>query len=154
MTVVDREVNRMDADVVVARCAGLDVHTDSVAACVRVPGPSGGRLEEVRTFGTTTVRLLGLADWLESKGVTHVAMQATGIYWKPVYYLLEERLTCWLVNARHVHALPGRKPTSPTVCGSAGCWQQGCCPHPASCRPNRSASCGTCAAGRVDRRAA
>lgn len=99
----------IDSDVVIARCAGLDVHKDSVAACVRVPGPTGGRLEEVRTFGTTTVRLLALADWLASYGVTHVAMESTGIYWKPVYYLLEERFTCWLVNARHVHALPGRK---------------------------------------------
>ncbi len=76
----------------IERCAGLDVHKDSVAATVRVPGPGGPRLQETRTFPTTTRGLVTLADWLESYGVTLVGMESTGCYWKPVYHVLEERL--------------------------------------------------------------
>ncbi len=93
---------------VIERCAGLDVHKKSVAVCVRVPGPEG-RAQHVRTFGTTTADLLGLCDWLEAHGVTHVAMESTGIYWKPVFYMLEEAFTCLLLNAAHIAQLPGRK---------------------------------------------
>ena len=71
-------------DVLVERCAGLDVHKDSVSACVRTPGPQGGREEEVRTFGTTTVEILALRDWLVASGVTLVGMESTGVYWKPI----------------------------------------------------------------------
>ena len=96
-------------DQLIERCCGLDVHRDTVAACVRVPGPNGKRQQHVRTFGTTTADLLALRDWLEAHGVTHVAMECTGVYWKPVFYVLEEAFTCLLVNAAHVKQVPGRK---------------------------------------------
>jgi transposase len=89
------------------RCAGLDVHKETVVACVRcVSAPVA---QEVRTFGTTTRELLELADWLESHGCTHVAMEATGVYWKPVWHLLEERFELVLANAAHIRNVPGRK---------------------------------------------
>jgi transposase len=96
-------------DPLIERCAGLDVHRDTVTVCVRVPGPGGRRAQEIRTFGTTTADLLTLRDWLEAHGVTHVAMESTGVYWKPVYYVLEERFDCLLVNAAHLKHVPGRK---------------------------------------------
>lgn len=96
-------------DQLFARCAGLDVHKDTVAACVRVPGPRRQRVQHIQTFGTTVTELLALRDWLEAHGVTHVAMESTGVYWKPVYYVLEERCTCLLVNAAHITQVPGRK---------------------------------------------
>ena len=91
------------------RVCGLDVHKATIAACVRVPDGKGKRAQYVQTFGTTTADLLALRDWLEAHGVTHVAMESTGVYWKPVYYVLEERVTCLLVNATHVSKVPGRK---------------------------------------------
>jgi transposase len=92
------------------RCAGLDVAKDEVVACVRVPDGRGGRAQEVRTFPTFTSGLEALADWLAGEGVTQVVMEATGQYWKPVWYVLEERgFELLLVNARHVKILPGRK---------------------------------------------
>lgn len=93
----------------IERCAGLDVHKDTVAACVRVPGPSRERVQEVHTFGTTTSELLALRDWLVAHRVTVVGMESTGIYWRPVYYALEEAVECWLLNARHLRNVPGRK---------------------------------------------
>jgi transposase len=86
------------------RCAGLDVHRDTVAACVEVPGR-----HEVRTFRTTTQGLLALLDWLRSYGVTVVGMESTGVYWRPLYYLLEDQMECWLLNAQHLRNVPGRK---------------------------------------------
>lgn len=94
---------------VIERCAGLDVHKKTVAVCVRVPGPGRDRVQEVRTFGTMTADLLALRDWLMAHQVTHVAMESTGVYWKPVYYLLDEAFTCLLVNAAHMRNVPGRK---------------------------------------------
>lgn len=91
------------------RVCGLDVHKATIAACVRVPGVKSKRLQSVQTFGTTTADLLALRDWLDAHGVTHVAMESTGVYWKPVYYLLEDHVTCLLVNAAHVKQVPGRK---------------------------------------------
>ena len=91
------------------RVCGLDVHKATIAACVRVPDGKGKRVQYVQTFGTTTTDLLALRDWLEAHGVTHVAMESTGVYWKPVYYVLEERVSCLLVNATHVKKVPGRK---------------------------------------------
>jgi transposase len=94
----------------IERCAGLDVHKKTVAACVRVAGTKRGqRVQHVKTFGTTTVELLALRDWLEAHAVTHVAMESTGVYWKPVYYILEEIFTCVLANAAHIAQVPGRK---------------------------------------------
>lgn len=94
---------------VIERCCGLDVHKQTVAACVRIPGPPGTRAQHVRTFGTTAAELLTLRDWLEAHGVTHVAMESTGVYWKPIFYVLEETFTCVLANAAHIAQVPGRK---------------------------------------------
>jgi transposase len=94
---------------IVERCCGLDVHKKTVAACVRVPGIAGKRDQHTRTFGTTTQDLLALADWLEAHGVTQVAMESTGVYWKPVYFVLEDRFTCLVVNPLHIKQVPGRK---------------------------------------------
>lgn len=96
-------------EVVHARCAGLDVHKDTVVACARVV--DGGKVKtDVRTFGTTTSSLLKLGDWLRELRVTAVAMEATGVYWKPVWHLLEdEEFELVLANAAHVKAVPGRK---------------------------------------------
>src|SRR5438270_13544809 len=92
------------------RCVGHDVAKDELVACVRVPGGDGGRRQEIRTYPTFTSGLEGLADWLEAEGVGEVVMEATGQYWKPVWYVLEERgFALKLVNARHVKILPGRK---------------------------------------------
>jgi len=94
---------------VLERCCGLDVGQKTVAACVRVPAPDGGREQIIRTFGTMTSDLLALRDWLLAHGVTQVAMESTGVYWKPIYYALEDAFTVLLVNARHVKNVPGRK---------------------------------------------
>src|SRR6266705_1413221 len=99
-------------DVVVERCAGLDVHRDSVVATVRVPGKGKSRRrreQQTRTFGTTIGQLETLADWLAGFAVTLVGMEATGVYWRPVFYALERRFECWLLNAQHLHNVPGRK---------------------------------------------
>lgn len=94
-------------EVMYPRCAGLDVHKDSVVACVRCVTEPQHR--EVLTFGTTTSELFALADWLESRGCTHVAMEATGIYWKPIWHMLEGRFELILGNAQHIRNVPGRK---------------------------------------------
>src|SRR5215217_6141566 len=97
-------------ELLVPRCAGLDVAKDEVVACVRVPDGQGGRRQEVRTYPTFTSGLEALADWLTAEGVTQAVMEATGQYWKPVWWVLEERgFQLLLVNARHVKILPGRK---------------------------------------------
>lgn len=89
------------------RCAGLDVHKDMVMARVRCV--SEPLHDEVRSFDTTTSALLEMADWLAEHGVTHVAMEATGVYWKPIWHLLEERFELILANAQHIKNVPGRK---------------------------------------------
>lgn len=91
------------------RVCGLDVHRDTVAACVRIPGENATRQEFVQTFGTTTKDLLTLRDWMKSQGVTHAAMEATGVLWRPVYYVLEGEFTLLLVNPAHIKNVPGRK---------------------------------------------
>ncbi len=96
-------------DMVDERGAGLDVHKQTVVACVMVPGPTGMPHKEVRSFGTMTDALLELADWLAAQDVTHVAMESTGVYWKPVWNLLEDRFHLLLANAQHIKAVPGRK---------------------------------------------
>jgi transposase len=96
-------------ETLIERCAGLDVHKATVVACVRLPGPKGKRKIEQREFGTTTPQLLELRDWLIECGVELVGMEATGVYWKPVYYVLEDAMECWLLNARHMRNVPGRK---------------------------------------------
>jgi transposase len=93
----------------VARGAGVDVHQGTMVVTVRVPDPDGQRQVTTQTFGTMTSDLLAIRDWLQSLGVTHVAMESTGIYWRPLYYLLEEQCTVLLVNMQHLKHVPGRK---------------------------------------------
>ena len=95
--------------VVHEKCAGLDVHKKTVVACVITPKDKGGWEKEIRTFSTMTKDLLNLSDWLTNKGCTHVAMESTGEYWRPVFNILEGNLEVILVNARHIKAVPGRK---------------------------------------------
>jgi transposase len=90
-------------------CAGLDVHKRTVVACVRRLGRGGRVRREVRTFGTMTRDLLALSEWLTAAGVTHVAMESTGVYWKPIFNLLEGPFQVLLVNPRHFRGVPGRK---------------------------------------------
>ena len=99
-------------EVVFTHCAGWDVQKKMVMACRVTPDPTGQQpdgLREVREFGTLTRDLLALSDWLSEAGVTHVAMESTGEYWKPIYNLLEGDVTVFLVNAAHVKNVPGRK---------------------------------------------
>lgn len=97
-------------EVVHRRCAGLDVHKESVVACVRTVGDDNQVSREVRTFGTTTAELLALSSWLSEHGVTEVAMEATGVYWKPVWHILSDgEFGLVLANAAHIKNVPGRK---------------------------------------------
>ncbi len=96
-------------DRLVERCAGLDVHKSSVTACVRISHESEGLHQEIREFATTTRGLLLLRDWLASFEVRLVGMEATGVYWKPIYYMMEDDFELWLLNARHLKNVPGRK---------------------------------------------
>jgi transposase len=96
-------------DVVHRCCCGLDVHKDTVTACVAWAESTGKKRHEKRQFGTATRELLALADWLRGCGVTHVAMESTGVYWKPVWHILEGSFELLLVNAQHVKAIPGKK---------------------------------------------
>ena len=96
-------------EAVIRCCAGFDVHSKTVAVCVRRVDDQGEIHAEVRTFGTMTRDLLALCDWLIAEGVTHIAMESTGVFWKPVYNILEGQFQILLVNARHVKNVPGRK---------------------------------------------
>lgn len=91
------------------RCCGIDVHKETVVACVIVSGGKGEVEKETRSYGTMTGELEGLQGWLHEKGVSHVAMESTGVYWKPVYNLLDGQLEVLVVNAEHVKVLQGRK---------------------------------------------
>jgi transposase len=95
-------------DVVLARCAGLDVHKKTIVACVLIRTATESR-QLIQTFGTTTADLRALAAWLTEQQITHVAMESTGSYWKPVFNVLEDTFTTWLVNPAHIKAVPGRK---------------------------------------------
>jgi transposase len=96
-------------DVLYERCCGFDIHQKAVVACLIILGPDGKPGKEVRYFGTMTDDLLRLADWIGAHEVTHVAMNSTGVYWKPLWNLREEQCELLLVNARHVKAVPSRK---------------------------------------------
>ena len=96
-------------DVLLERCAGLDVHKRSVVATVRCPGSTGTRATVTQSFGTTTKSVLALATWLSEHAVTHVAIESTGVYWRPIHAVLEAAFTVLLVNARQVKHVPGRK---------------------------------------------
>jgi len=96
-------------DVLLTHCAGLDVHKKTVVACCFTPDGAGQKQKAIRTFGTVTKELLLLSDWLLSQGVTHVAMESTGEFWKPVYNILEGNFELLVVNAQHIKNVPGRK---------------------------------------------
>ena len=91
-------------EVIHESCSGLDVHKKMVVACIMTPGK-----KETRTFSTMTGDLLKLKEWLRECGVTHVAMESTGVFWKPIYNLLEDDFTVMVINAQHIKAVPGRK---------------------------------------------
>jgi transposase len=131
-------------EVVHERCGGLDVHKKTVVACVLTPG---GR--ETRTFGTMTDDLETLAAWLEACGVSHVAMESTGVYWKPVYNVLETcELELVVVNAQHMKAVPGRKTDVKDAEWIADLLRHGLL-RPASCPAGKSGSCASwCATAR------
>ena len=96
-------------ETIITCCASLDVHKESVEACVRRRGPNGKLHQQTHYWGTMTRDLLAMADGMAAQGVTHVAMESTGVYWKPIYNILEGRFTVLLVNARHLKQVPGRK---------------------------------------------
>jgi len=96
-------------DAIVERCCGLDVHQATVVACFLVGRADAKPRKEVRTFGTMTRDLLALRDWLHAAGCTHVGMESTAVYWKPLYALLEDTFTVIVGNAHHIKNVPGRK---------------------------------------------
>jgi transposase len=98
-----------DMQVLYARCGGLDVHQKTVVACVMIMQPNGKVDKSIRTFATTTAALLSLADWLASLQISHVAMESTGVFWRPIYNVLEDQFELILANAHEIKALPGRK---------------------------------------------
>ncbi len=99
----------MGMQVLYACCAGLDVHQKIVVVCVLLTAADGQVRKEIRTFATTTTGLLSMADWLASQQVTHVAMESTGVFWRPIFNILEGRFSVILVNAQHMKAVPGHK---------------------------------------------
>src|SRR4051812_43546805 len=120
-----------DAPEIIERVAALDVGKAEVVCCVRVPGPGGRRMQEVRTVTTMTAALLALGDWLAGLGVTRVVMEATSDYWRAPFYLLEGRVETWVVNAKDVKHLPGRAKTDRL--GAGWVWQGGPAPELRPC---------------------
>jgi len=104
-----KEYRSVAMEILYTHCAGLDVHKKTVKACLLTPGSNGRPHKEFRTYFTTTEELLKLSDWLKEQGCTHVAFEATGVYWKPVFNLLEGNFEIVVVNAQHIKAVPGRK---------------------------------------------
>lgn len=96
-------------DILHTHCAGLDVHKRTVVVTIIIPGSNGQLIKKTCSFETVTASLLALSDWLAEHSVTHVAMESTGEYWKPIYNLLEDNFELLLVNAQHIKAVPGRK---------------------------------------------
>ena len=95
--------------IVYKRCCGMDVHKKVIVACLLVLDRHGELHKQIRKFGTMTKDLLGMLDWLQAAGCTHVAMESTGVYWKPIYNILEGHLEVVVVNAQHLKGVPGRK---------------------------------------------
>lgn len=100
-------------EVVYSRCAGLDVHKKTVVACAITPKSSGGCHKEIKTFGTMTSDLLQLSDWLTARECTHVAMESTGEYWRPIFNILEANFQVLLVNAHHITDSPHKSGNPP-----------------------------------------
>jgi transposase len=115
-------------EVLIAGCAGLDVHNYSVEACVRKAGTEGQVSQTTRQWGTTTRQLMAMADWLQAEGVTDVAMESTGVYWKPIFNGREREfeVLVLLVNARSISTCPDARPTCKTASGSRNCCSTGC----------------------------
>ena len=128
-------------DVVHLKCAGLDVHAQTVVACARL-GSGKAVAYDRRTFGTTTPELLALSDWLTAHGCTHVAMESSGIYWKPVWHVLDGHFELVLANAMHSATSPVARATSTTPPGSPTC-SRTVSSGAASCRPRPCKSCAT-----------
>ena len=124
----------------VERGCGLDVHQATVAACLLFVSKNGKPQKQVRTFGTTTRELMILREWLLSEGCTHVAMESTGVYWKPIYAVLEGAFEIVVANAQHVKKVPGRKTDEKDA--EWICCATGCC-APASFRPSPFANYAT-----------
>jgi hypothetical protein len=127
-------------EVLYGLCCGLDAHKEDGRRLLAVSGARGQRAEEVRTFGTTTRELIGLADWLHAAGCTHAAMESTGSTGGRSTTSWRAAWSCCSVNAQHVKAVPGRKTDVRTASGSRSCWSMDCCAGALSPRP-RSASC-------------
>ena len=111
--------------IIYKRCCGLDVHKKVIVACLLLLEPDGELRKEIRKFGTMTEDLLGLLDWLQQAGCTHVAMESTGVYWKPIYNILEGQLEVVVVNAQHLKKVPGRKTDVLDAEWLAECFQLG-----------------------------
>jgi len=127
-------------ETVVERPAGLDVHKERVTGWVRVPGEGGGRERHIAEFATMVRGLLALRDWVAAHRVAQVTMEATGVYWKPVWAILGDDLNaCWSTLGTSSRSR-GARPTSQTPCGSVSWRRRGCCGR-ASCRPSQSAGC-------------
>jgi transposase len=125
-------------ETIVERPAALDVHKAQVTACVRTSGAARAREQHFAEFPTTVAGLLTLRDWLAAHGVEQVTMEATGVYWKPVWAILEDEFELLLVNARHVKQVPGRKTDMSDAAWLCQLAEAGCCAR-ALCRPSRSA---------------
>jgi hypothetical protein len=106
--VLHRQKRRTEMDVIFPRCCGLDVHKKSITACVLI-AENGRRTKHLKRFGTMTADLRMLGEWLTSYGTTDIAMESTGVYWKPVWNILAELFKLHLVNAQHIKNVPGRK---------------------------------------------
>lgn len=127
-------------EVIFGRVCGMDVHKALIVACLRVLSPSGQVRCEVRRFGTMTADLLKLLEWLKTERVSHVAMESTGVFWKPIYNILEGNIAkVWVVNAQHLKKVPGRKTDVTDASGSPSCCSVGYSDR-ASCRTAPSAT--------------
>ena len=127
--------------IVYERCAGLDVHKKSAVACLLVQEPTEPTRKERQTFSTMTADLLRLRDWLLAQGCTHVAMESTGVFWNPIFNVLEGHLEVLVVNAQHIKAVPGRKTDVKDAEWIADLLRHGLRHPPVSCPPNRPGTC-------------
>jgi transposase len=132
---------RDNMQVVYERCAGIDVHKKTAVVTLVETTPDGQTRKQTRTFSTMTADLLRLEEWLGEQQVEHVAMESTGVYWWPVYNLLEEGRNILLVNPQHMRAVPGRKTDVKESEWLADLLRARACSRPVASRPSPSASC-------------
>jgi transposase len=130
-------------EMVFERCAGIDVHKRTVVVCRLTRDEAGMRVSQIQTFGATPSELLRLADWLTEGGCTHVGVESTGEYWKPVFNLLEGAFAVWLLNAAHSKAVPGRKTDVKDAQWIAELLAHGLAPRPVPASSHRARS-GNC----------